>query len=193
MIVTVHPESYHRINTSDINLSTNINSNNNPNNPNNPNDPMIITNAFKYNYYGTIRLISNLLSKYELDKTIENKTNITEKMFEHLLANPNILIYQPEFRSLIINKINEIEHIINTHKMAFKIAKYDEAFNIVKQSVNAHIQHSSIITSINSKLDQIVDMINSYDKFISRKNLLSTINSMKLLLDDIKNSPNYIQ
>jgi hypothetical protein len=151
------------------------------------------TNAFKHNYYGTISIIRNLLDKTKLDFNDENKTLATEKIFEHILANPNVLIYEPKFRNSIINRINDIEKVIAVRKIALKNAKYDEAFNMIKKSINTHISHSEIRDKIDNNLNKITKLINNYNTWVDRQSLIVTMNSLKTLLEELKNDPNYVE
>lgn len=148
--------------------------------------------AFKYNYYGTICFIKNLLERAEINQNEEDRTAVTEKLFEHLLSNYNILVYEPTFRNIVINKIKDIEMIIYTRNKLLANAKFDEAFNMLKKSTSAHITHSTMRNKVNAHISCIVEIMNQYKKWVLRDPLKQTIDSLKILLNEIKNHPDYV-
>lgn len=143
-------------------------------------------------YMGTKHYIRMMLQRSQASSNPEDNTAITIKIFEHLVAHPTILIYEPRFREVVIGKIKEFEHTIATQTRSPELQELEETFWKLKSSSHSLIQHSQIRNKINSHLTDILQMYQEYRSYLHRPDLVDIIVLLKQILLDIQKHRDYV-
>jgi hypothetical protein len=143
-------------------------------------------------YMGTKHYIRMMLQRSQASFNPEENTTITVKIFEHLVAHPTILIYEPRFRETVLGKIKEFENTISTQTHSPELQELEETFWKLKSTAYSLIQHSQIRNKINSHLTDILQMYQEYRSYLHRPELVSIITILKQILLDIQKHPKYV-
>lgn len=143
-------------------------------------------------YMGTKQYIRMLLQRSQASSNPEDNTSITVKIFEHLVAHPAILIYEPRFREVVVGKIKEFENTISTQTHSPELQELEDTFWKLKSTSYSLIQHSQIRTKINSHLTDILQMYQEYRAYLQRPALTDIIAILKQILLDIRKHPKYV-
>ena len=143
-------------------------------------------------YMGTKHYIRMMLQRSQASSNPEDNTTITVKIFEHLVAHPAILIYEPRFREVVVGKIKEFENTIATQTRSPELQELEETFWKLKSNSHSLIQHSQIRNKINSHLTDILQMYQEYRSYLHRPELVDIIALLKQILLDIQKHPKYV-
>jgi hypothetical protein len=143
-------------------------------------------------YMGTKHYIRMMLQRSQSSSNPEDNTTITVKIFEHLVAHPTILIYEPRFREVVVGKIKEFENTIATQTRSPELQELEETFWKLKSNSPSLIQHSQIRNKINSHLTDILQMYQEYRSYLHRPELVDIIALLKQILLDIQKHPKYV-
>jgi hypothetical protein len=152
----------------------------------------LINNARQNGYDDSYFVIRYLLNECENAQFEDQRTDIAEKLFNYLIANPTILIYQPMFRISVISKMKQLEKHINDRVQVFQKNSYFDAVNMMKLSLRCNVRHSLMCSQLCENLDSITSTLKKYQKWADGKGLKKSFNKMYNLLDTIKNNPNYV-
>jgi len=146
------------------------------------------TNCYEASFY----IIQHLLKECDKAQFEDQRVAITEKIFNHLIENPTILIHDYEFRNSVINKIVQLEAHIATRIENLNKAEYDEAINIMKLSLRLTVINSSMRASIYSNLRNITQTLNMYQEWAKGEGLKTCFTRLRTVLNTIKDDSNYI-
>lgn len=152
-----------------------------------------INRALMYGYEMNITVIHYLLFQFETVKYEDERCKIAKRLFDYLNMHPTILIYEPTLRDIILDKMIEFHNHINDRIQSYKHANYSEALHIFKLSASEHIRHSKMRSMINSKLNEIADILNQYEKWMTANSLRKSMMQLRKQLDQIKMHPDYVQ
>jgi hypothetical protein len=172
-----------------------INSDSNQNTPSSPiNQPIDkgMIQAVTYGYDSTIHIIRFLLDEMNNAKFEDQRCEIAEKIFDILHKNPNILIYEPNFRIAVVNKLNEIQNIINKRSNNFEIAKQQRIIRMMSLSIRINVRNSVMRQKIYKYLIKINNILKDYKEWSYGKSLKTKIINLNNTLELIKNNPNYV-
>jgi hypothetical protein len=144
------------------------------------------------NYKYTLNVIRYLINECNNAPFEVQRTQIIEKIFEHLNKNPDILIYEPKFRTSVINKMKELEDHISTRIYKYNNAKYHTIVNNIKASIQETVRNSVMRTELNKHLSAITDIFTEYEEWSKGTSLMKQINELYHHLERIKKDPSYI-
>jgi hypothetical protein len=147
-----------------------------------------ITASYKY----TANVIRYLVNECSNATSEDQRSQIVEKMFEHLNKNPTILIYEPKFRRSVINKLKEFEDHISTRIDNYKNVKYHKIINNMKVSIHQNIRNSAIRLDVNKHLNAINGILTEYEEWSKGTPLINQINELYHTLEKIKKDPSYV-
>lgn len=148
--------------------------------------------AAKYGYDSTIHIIRFLINEMDNAKFEDQRCEIAEKIFDTLDKNPTILIYEPNFRNAVVNKLNEVQELIKKRSDTFEIGKQQYIIRLMSVSVRTNIRNSAMRQKIYKHLIKINNILKDYKDWTYGKNLNSKISNLNNTLNSIKNNPNYI-
>jgi len=155
--------------------------------------PLVVPSQDRFTeYMGTKHYIRMMLQRSQASSNPEDNTTITVKIFEHLVAHPTILIYEPRFREVVVGKIKEFENTIATQTRSPELQELEETFWKLKSNSHSLIQHSQIRNKINSHLTDILQMYQEYRSYLHRPELVDIIALLKQILLDIQKHPKYV-
>lgn len=143
-------------------------------------------------YMGTKHYIRMMLQRTQASSNPEDNTTITIKIFEHLVAHPTILIYEPRFRETVIGKIKEFENTIFAQTHSPELQELEDTFWKLKSTAYSLIHHSQLRNKINSHLTDILQMYQEYRAYLHRPALTDIIVILKQILLDIQKHPKYV-
>jgi len=143
-------------------------------------------------YMGTKHYIRMMLERSQSSFNPEDHTAISIHIFEHLVAHPTILIYEPRFRETIVSKMKEFENSIYTQTHSKEIKELEETFWNLKSKAYSVIQHSQLRNKINSHMTDLIQMYQEYLCYLNRSELVRIIATLKQILIDIKKHPKYV-
>lgn len=155
--------------------------------------PNMLKRARQFGYDNSVHIIKYLLNECKNANFEDGRTAVAEKLFRFINENPSILIYEPEFRSVVIDKMNEFEKHIEIQNRAFKSARFDEVIPMMKKAIFLNVRHSQLSAEALCNLNKVAVTLNAYTKWNKRTSLLREFNTLKDTLDEIKNHPCYRQ
>jgi hypothetical protein len=147
-----------------------------------------ITASYKY----TANVIRYLVDECNNATSEDQRSQIVEKMFQHLNKNPTILIYEPKFRRSVINKLKEFEDHISTRIDNYNNVKYHKIVNNMKASIHGNIRNSAMRLEINKHLNAINAIFTEYEEWSKGTTLMKQINELYHTLEKIKKDPSYV-
>jgi hypothetical protein len=143
-------------------------------------------------YYGTVVYLNHLMDLSTQVKSIVKKNQILLQMFTHLISNPTILIQVPFFRNSIIKKIDEIEEQLLMRKNKMSVQKYTEMLDTMRRSLERRISYSDRKRTIIGRINLLSDEIDNYNFWVESVECLAVIKTIKTVLEDIKDHPEYV-
>ena len=143
-------------------------------------------------YYGTVVYLNHLMDLSTQVKSIVKKNQILLKMFTHLISNPTILIQVPFFRNSIIKKIDEIEEQLVMRKNKMSAQKYSEMLDTMRRSLERRIRYSDRKRTIIGRINLLSDEIDNYNFWAESVECLAVIKTVRTVLEDIKEHPEYV-
>ena len=144
------------------------------------------------NYRYTSHIIRYLVDECNKAQFEDQRIQIVEKMFHHLIDNPSILIYEPKFRKSVINKLNEIEtHIHNRNKLYYS-SKYNTMLFTIRNSLRLNVRNSVMREKLYKQLDDINSTLVEYEKWSASESLLKKIDELYSTMECLKKSPYYV-
>jgi hypothetical protein len=158
-----------------------------------PSANSIISRARKYGYEDTIHIVQYLLKECSKARSEDERTEIVEKIFSVLNKNPMILVFEPEFRESVINKMNELEKHINNQHQALTKARFDEAILMMKKAIYLNVSNSVIRVKAIIHLNKVVNALDEYAVWNNRSRLTNQFTMLNSKLNEIKAHPCYKQ
>ncbi len=153
----------------------------------------MLKRARHFGYENSVHIIKYLLNECKNANFEDGRTEVAEKLFRFINDNPNILIYEPEFRSVVIDKMNEFEKHIQIQNRAFNSARFDEVIPMMKKAIFLNVRHSELRTEALLNLNKVAVTLNAYTKWNKRTSLIREFEDLKRKLDEIKAHPCYKQ
>ena len=150
-----------------------------------------ILRAHKNGYNNIVIIIQYIINKCNT-ATQNEKTILIEKLFSIINKNPNILIFEPRFREVIINKMNEFERQIDIRSEEFKNAKINNSIDTLKLSILSTIKDVELRDIICGKFDSIKQDLFAYEYWCNGILLKEQINNLRKTLEEIKTHPSYV-
>ena len=144
--------------------------------------------SYKY----TANVIRYLVDECNNATSEDQRSQIVEKMFEHLNKNPTILIYEPKFRRSVINKLKEFEDHISTRIDNYNNVKYHKIIINMKISIHENMRNSVMRLEINKHLNAINTIFSEYKEWSKGAPLMKQINELYHTLEKIKKDPSYV-
>jgi hypothetical protein len=151
------------------------------------------TKPYQFDYYDTMTIINNYIEELKNTTSNDKRTEIVEKIFEEIIINPNILIYEPDFRNSVITKIYQLEKYIDARIKEFNKADYYKALDMMKVSISNHIKNSDIKNKIIGNINNISELIGEYEMWAKCNRLKSLFNILWATIENVKFHPNYVQ
>ena len=152
--------------------------------------PLSDQNTASYKY--TANVIRYLVNECSNATSEDQRSQIVEKMFEHLNKNPTILIYEPKFRRSVINKLKEFEDHISTRIDNYNNVKYHKIIINMKISIHENMRNSAMRLEINKHLNAINGILTEYEEWSKGTSLMKQINELYHTLEKIKKDPSYV-
>jgi hypothetical protein len=144
------------------------------------------------NYKYTSNVIRYLVNECNNATFEDQRSQIVQKMFEHLNKNPTILIYEPKFRRSVINKLKEFEDYINTRVDDYNNAKYHTIINNMKISIHQTMRNKAMLSEVNKYLNAINVVFTEYEEWYKGRSLMNQIKLLYHTLERIKKDPSYV-
>lgn len=151
----------------------------------------MISRARKHGYEDTIHIVQYLLKECSKARSEDERTEIIEKIFSMLNKNPMILVFEPEFRESVINKMNELEKHINVQNQVLTKARFDEALVMMKKSIYLNVSNSVMRVKAINHLNKVVNTLDEYAVWNNRSRLSNQFNMLNIKLNEIKAHPCY--
>ena len=151
-----------------------------------------ITRARKHGYDSTVHIVQYLLNELENAQYEDERAEIATKMFKVINNSPNLLIYEPNFRNIIINKMQELDKHIDSRIQKFQKSKYEEALQILKLSVSVNIRNSKTRQVIAKKLEEINTALKEYETWAPGAEMKNEFTILRNTLKTIKQHPAYV-
>ena len=144
------------------------------------------------NYKYTSNVIRYLVNECNNATFEDQRSQIVQKMFEHLNKNPTILIYEQKFRRSVINKLKEFEDYINTRVDDYNNAKYHTIINNMKISIHQTMRNKAMLSEVNKYLNAINVVFTEYEEWYKGRSLMNQIKLLYHTLERIKKDPSYV-
>ena len=155
-----------------------------------PSDDIQYPLESKYRY--TSHIIRYLVDECNKAQFEDQRIQIVEKMFDHLINNPTILIYEPKFRISVINKMKEIETHIHSRNKLYYSAKYNSILLAIRNSMRLNVRNSVMREKLYKHFDGINSILAEYEEWSAGESLLKKTGELYNILESIKNSAYYV-
>lgn len=152
-------------------------------------DPQAIVDIY---LRGSVNIIKTYLDECNEARGCEQKCVIVKKLFEYLIANPDICIIYPRFRFMVKAKVDEFKTQLQSYKSEFNLDSETKSIIDTIVAVKNKIHNTDHNEKLSSKLTDIKDILYSYNQYVQNQPLFITLNSMEKTLEDIKKHPNYV-
>jgi hypothetical protein len=151
-----------------------------------------LTRARLYGYDDTAFVARFLLNQCNNAEYEDKRADIAEQLFHILNKNPNILIYEPKFRTVVQTKVIEFEEHLNNRVESFNKANYTDAIKMMKLSMRVNIRNSNMREAIYKHIAEISSILKEYDVWSKGDTFRLELNKMNHTLDTIKDHPDYV-
>jgi hypothetical protein len=151
-----------------------------------------IIRARKHGYDKTLYVIQHMLHEISASKNNDEIYIIIEKMFKTLNNEPLILMYEPDFRDVVLKKMVDIEDKIMNRLKMFNNAKYGEAISLMRLSISVNIVNYNMREKIYGHLAQISSIMSEYERWAKKDSLMNEFYTLRKILDTIKDDPEYV-
>ena len=155
-----------------------------------PSDDIHYPLESKYRY--TSHIIRYLVDECNKAQFEDQRIQIVEKMFDHLINNHTILIYEPKFRISVINKMKEIETHIHSRNKLYYSAKYNSILLAIRNSMRLNVRNSVMREKLYKHFDGINAILAEYEEWSAGESLLKKTGELYNILESIKNSAYYV-
>ena len=145
-----------------------------------------------YKTDGIVKELQSMLDDCEKTNYVDERCEISEKIFTTILKNPEILLYEPYFRKVIINKMAEIEETIKQRVKDVKNADYSMAMHLVRDSLMIHIRNTRMRDQMLREVDQLEISIIMYSAWANGSNIKEIFRKIRTILHNIKSHPLYV-
>ena len=145
-----------------------------------------------YKTDGIVKELQSMLDDFEKTNYVDERCEISEKIFTTILKNPEILLYEPYFRKVIINKMAEIEETIKQRVKDVKNADYSMAMHLVRDSLMIHIRNTRMRDQMLREVDQLEISIIMYSAWANGSNIKEIFRKIRTILHNIKSHPLYV-
>jgi hypothetical protein len=144
-------------------------------------------------YEGSLLYISHLLNSVEEERTVERKKKHLKKFLKHLLCDPTILIYEPQFRCIVEQKLDDIEQQLQYYHLSFRSTQLLKRMKKMRQSILDNISHNDIRTIMVQKMNEVTGLMITYQHWAKSSNLHHLVKTLRTLLERLKEHPDYVQ
>ena len=158
--------------------------------PPSPSDDIQYPLESKYRY--TSHVIRYLVDECNKAQFEDQRIQIVEKIFDHLINNPTILIYEPKFRISVINKMKEIETHIHSRNKLYYSAKYNSILLAIRNSMRLNVRNSVMREKLYKHFDGINSILAEYEEWSAGESLLKKTSELYNILESIKKSAYYV-
>ena len=152
-----------------------------------------IMRARRHGYDNTVHIVQYLLTELDRAQYEDERAEIATKMFQVINKNPNILIYEPKFRNIIVDKMQELDKHIDARIQKFQKSKYEEALQVLKFSISVNIRNSKTRQTIAKKIEEIDNALKEYETWAPGTLMKNEFSILRDTLRTIKNHPDYIE
>jgi hypothetical protein len=153
----------------------------------------LVPDIHQQKYQGSILYLNHLLHSIEQEIMVERKKKYLNKFLKHLLCDPTILIYEPQFRFIVEQKLDEIEQQLHYYHLSFRSTQLLKKMKKMRQSILTNISHNEIRTAMVQKMNEVTGLMITYQHWAKSSNLQNLVKSLRTLLSQLKNHPEYIQ
>ena len=154
--------------------------------------PKITNSIYTTNLSGAVSIIKHYLNECDAAIGSEDKCAIANKLFEYLIANPNIYILHPRFRVTIKYKINELRNQLIAYQNEFDLDTEAKALIDTMTSINKKMHNSKYTHVMKDKMNDIKSLLYDYNHTIQNEPLMNTMNTLEEIMEKIKVHPNYV-
>ena len=152
-----------------------------------------IMRARRHGYDNTVHIVQYLLTELDRAQYEDERAEIATKMFQVINKNPNILIYEPKFRNIIVDKMQELDKHIDARIQKFQKSKYEEALQVLKLSVSVNIRNSKTRQTIAKKIEEINSALKDYEMWAPGTQMKNEFSILRDTLRTIKYHPDYAE
>lgn len=141
---------------------------------------------------GTVKELLNMLSECDKAQTGDERCEIAEKIFSTIANKAEILLYEPKFRKVVIDKMNEIEETIDMRVKDFKNAEYNKAIKLFKDSIMGHLRNTKMRGEMFKHLNRLHHTILKYSVWANGHKMKAIFKELRAILYNIKTHPLYV-
>jgi hypothetical protein len=158
-----------------------------------PSTSLVPRSTNQQKYEGSVLYISHLLNSVEEENTVERKKKHLKKFLKHLVCDPTILIYEPQFRHIVEQKLDDIEQQLQYYHLSFRSTQLLKKMKKMRQSILDNISHNDIRTAMVQKMNEVTGLMITYQHWAKSSNLHHLVKTLRTLLERLKDHPEYVQ
>ena len=159
----------------------------------NPPNNVVPNEKHVHEYQGSILYIRHLLESIESASVTEQKKKHLTKLLKHLICDPTILIYEPQFRQVVEGKLEDIEKQLRYHHLSFRSTQLLKRMKKMRQSILDNVSHSGIRTEMVQKMNEVTGLMITYQHWAKSDNLCDLVQTLRTLLQQLRLHPGYVQ
>jgi hypothetical protein len=158
-----------------------------------PNTDVGIIRARRHGYDNAVYIVKYLLDEMNTAQFEDERAEIATKMFQVINKNPNLLIYEPKFRNIIVDKMIELDKHIDSRVEKYKKSKYNDAMEMLNLSVAVNIRNSKTRELITAKIQEINVALKDYENWAPGDKMKAEFSTLRNTLKTIKHHPDYVE
>jgi len=143
-------------------------------------------------YIGTISTLRQYLYMSENTQDEEEKINLCTTIYETLVKDPTILIYEPKFREAVIEKMNNLDKFITIRRLNMNKSGFNTHTDELKNIIHSHIRAKKTRDAMLKNLKELQSLYNEYASWSRYDRFRSAIRALRATLENLKQYPEYV-
>lgn len=154
--------------------------------------PSLKKNNNTSKYIGTISMLRYYIELNDSTNDEDEKMNICTILYETLVRDPTILIYEPEFRKVVLSKMDDMDKVITLRRLNLVKSPFKKYTNELNNIITNHIRSSKVRNIMLNRLNELNSIFIDYTSWARLNKFRITMNSLRKTIDDLKSYPDYV-
>lgn len=137
----------------------------------------------------TQRFIRECVAEMELHP--DQKVEWIIKLCQHLTMFPMMLLLHPEFRTVMMTKLDEFEETAQEQKKRYEASEFEKKIHVLRSTLYQFIDHAEIVEQLQTLLRSIQDLQRLYRANLGMSSLQLVIDELRTVIRELPDHPDY--
>lgn len=137
----------------------------------------------------TQRFIRECMAEMELHP--DQKVEWIIKLCQHLTMFPMMLLLHPEFRTVMMTKLDEFEETAQEQKKRYEASEFEKKIHVLRSTLYQFIDHAEIVEQLQTLLRSIQDLQRLYRANLGMSSLQLVIDELRTVIRELPDHPDY--